>query len=97
MCVEGFERTRWGEIGKGGSRRRVDLPKVRHSVRVQESEGGARSLLGKSATRKERGGHEAGTRHEDKETTGKSFLRNENTGERKGVRRRNEDARVTRR
>ena len=54
-------------------------------------------MLGKSATRKERGGHEAGTRHEDKETTGKSFLRNENTGERKGARRRNEDARVTRR
>ena len=54
-------------------------------------------MLGKSATRREHGGHEAGTQHENKETTGGSFLRNENTGEKKGARRRNEDARVTRR
>ena len=42
-------------------------------------------MLGKSTTRREHGGHEAGTRRENKETTGKSFLRNKNTGEKKGA------------
>ena len=73
-----------GTKGGDGSRRWVDYQGYGTPSEHGNREGRPRSLLGKSVTRGECGGHEAGMWCEnEEEMTGESFLRNESVREEK--------------